>query len=40
MGPGIIEAGGIVMSTFVRSISGFVGGQVIARRLVWRADAI
>ena len=29
MGPGIIEAGGIVMSTFVRSISGFVGGQVI-----------
>jgi uncharacterized protein (TIGR03435 family) len=29
MGPGIIEASGIQMSTFVRSISGLVGAQVI-----------
>jgi len=28
-GPGSIEAGGINMATFVRSISGLVGGQVI-----------
>jgi uncharacterized protein (TIGR03435 family) len=29
MGPGMIEAGGIQMATFVRSISGLVGAQVI-----------
>jgi uncharacterized protein (TIGR03435 family) len=29
MGPGVIEAGGVMMRTFVRSISGLVGGQVI-----------